>query len=141
MSIGDDMRHLLEHPMVEYIPLDIVTVSQGDTPAADGSSSIMVTTDTQDVAGWPVPPEDAAGLCLEGAAAILGIGMEILRCAYRGHKVSLLGRLAPGRFHLAKVSAAYFYKRDLVFVVYDRDGEVIGESRSRLPWPGSALPR
>ncbi len=141
VSIGDDMRHLLEHPTVEYIPLDIVSVSQGDTPAGDGSSNLMVAADARDMTDWPVPPENAAEVSLDGAVALLGIGMELLRCAYRGHKVSILGRLAPGRFHLAKVTAVYFYQEDLVFVVYDRDGEVIGESTSRIPWPGSALRR
>lgn len=133
MSIGDEMRPLLEYPTVEYIPLDINTVSRGDAPAADGFSNILVAVGPGEMSGWPIPPEEVP---FDGSVALLGVGLELLACAYRGHKVSILGRLAPGRFHLARVTTAYFYKDSLIFVVYDRDGEVIAaaEKVARRPF-------
>ena len=135
VAIGDEMRVLLEFPTVEYIPLDIITVARGDAPAADGSSNLLVAMSPEDMAGWPIPPEEVT---FEDEVVLLGLGLELRGCAYRGHKVSILGRLTPGRFHLARMSSVYFYKNYLVFVVYDLDREVIGITETPLTRRGKS---
>jgi hypothetical protein len=131
MVISDDMRVLLEYPAVEYIPLDVVTLARGDAPAADGWCDLLVATREEEMVGWPIPPEPVS---FAGRLVLLGLGLDLTGCLYRGEKVSLLARPAPGRFHLAALSTAYFYKHEVFFIVQARDGEVLAStSKKKTP--------
>jgi len=140
-------RELYEHPIVEYIPLNVTDIALGDIPSelAGGARrrrpSLLPLVDE---ASWRQAVEDFAfafpplsslpALTSPPAGrrslVLLALGFRVTAGIYRGRKASLLvGAIGPV-CHLFTVPAKYFYKPAIDFVAYTEHGACLAEAKA-----------
>jgi len=162
-------RILYEHPVVEYIPLEVTTIRSGPLPEevkrgrADLYPAVHVITDPK---GWSAvrldypfafsgvfggdtpaflhqPPASRRDI------AVLALGFRAGKGIYRGHKVSLAAGEVGPVFHLFTLPRIYFYKERIDFVAYSETGVKLASAgdvsvgpryERRTPAPGPFIP-
>lgn len=146
-------RVLYEHPVVEYIPLEVRGLAQGSLPGAvrAGPASLYpalhALPSAEDwlraAAAYPFAfPKTVACALIDlgdgsGGRArsrpelpLLGLGFQVDVGIYRGTKVSLATLAVGPHYHLFTVPRKHFYKPTIDFVVYSPSGAKVAEARN-----------
>ncbi|MEC9488377.1 MAG: hypothetical protein UMV23_02695 [Halanaerobium sp.] len=127
-----DYDNIFENPLVEYIPLQIMSSNfrQYQDPLAPRLSIYQTQQEVQPLLSHYHIDDFAIQ---EGQLAILVTNIRIDLIRYRGHEVIMVGQEQANSLHLFKVTSEYFYKDQLAFLVYNREGERRYFSRLELP--------
>lgn len=146
-------RVLYEHPVVEYIPLEVRGLARGSLPAAvrAGPASLYPALHAlpspedwfRAAAAYPfafpgtlafplTDPADGGGGRARSRPELplLGLGFQVDAGIYRGSKVSLAAFALGPYYHLFSVPRKYFYKPTVDFVVYSLSGAKVAEARA-----------
>lgn len=140
-------RVLYEYPIVEYIPLEITTVSTGPVPAsaprddqAGRPDLVLVnTSEAWETAlsrrPYAFPNEPALGKLQTAMSPapdllFLAVGFRVIAGIYRGRKVSLATSSIGSIYHLFTLPLKYFYKPSIDFVAYTALGTRLSEARA-----------
>ncbi|RJQ06359.1 MAG: hypothetical protein C4551_08230 [Bacillota bacterium] len=139
-------RALYEHPVVEYIPLEVVTLASGAMPPSgrgpwDGFPPALVALRT--AADWQAATQaypfarDVVYSRLRGAEstqapnrlAFLAVGFRVEAGIYRGSKASLATSGAAQVYQIFTLPSKYFYKPRVTFVAYTPLGAELAQAR------------
>lgn len=135
-------RALYEHPIVEYIPLEVATVAAGPVPPAirttgAGVRPVLLALNSEDawtsaasVHRYAVPNLPVAPPTGSRDLALLAIGFRAAAGIYRGRKVSLATAAVGPVYHLFTLPLKYFYKSPIDFVAYTALGARLAEARA-----------
>jgi hypothetical protein len=140
-------RRLYEHPIVEYIPLQVTTLSLGPfppeiphrtqavKPALIALLSPTIWTETISAYGFTLPllgtlPSVDTPLHERHDLTFLAVGFKVAAGIYRARKVSLVSSQVGPVYHLFLLPRKYFYKPSLDFAVYTSLGAVVAEAKS-----------
>lgn len=140
-------RVLYEHPVVEYIPLAVVTLRKGPLPAEAGSRRsfpplalhALWTADEWERAAseFPFafgdlrePPQSDLPAAERRYLHFLSIGFEVTAAIYRDRKASLVAKHIAPRYHLFALPRIFFYKPRVDFIAYDAHGRQLARVRA-----------
>ncbi len=144
-------RVLYEHPIIEYIPLAVVTLATGPSPAAPESGApgcrptLLALPDREswesaasrfayafpsgETLGARLGPPDQP-LSKRRLLPLLAIGFTAAAGIYRGRKVSLVTASVGPVYHLFALPLKYFYKPLIDFVAYTAFGAPLAQAQA-----------
>jgi len=145
-------RCLYEHPVVEYIPLEVATVATGPIPPAKRAAGVGERPEfyaLTDRAVWNAalaahryafpdpsvlgPPDTLPSS--RPTIPFLAVGFRVAAAIYRACKVSLaVGAVGPV-YQLFTLPVKYFYKTNIDFAAYSPSGALLAEIRSVAAGP------
>lgn len=141
------------YPAVQYIPLPITNLRQGQLPRADPATpqtGAWKLTAGNELITWESSLKRDYGLSFSGEFAIeeiyagnvcpfLAINHKVAIAKYRGFYITMLGGYAPGQYQLFTVPTRRLYKSKLVIQLFDQDS---GQRllQQNLFWPPGPLP-
>jgi len=139
-------RALYEHPVVEYIPLEVATLASGTLPPSgpspwDGFRPALLA--LRSAADWQAAAdtypftrdavnrrfENAGPTQARGSLAFLAVGFRVVAGIYRGTKASLATSGADQVYQLFTLPLKYFYKPRVTFVAFTPLGAQLAQAR------------
>lgn len=128
-------RRILKYPLVEYIPLSIRLLAEGEygPEGISGGDPLLVACDkAADLAALAKEKRLTAspGIDWAGQVVVYLGGGRAHQGLYRGQVVTLIGDESPCKYHLFAVTKRYFYKPRIYFEFYTRDGRFVARSQS-----------
>jgi len=132
-------RVLYEHPVVEYIPLAVMTLRSGPLPAEACSGplspplalhALKTARDWERTASWfpfafgdlHEPPQPGLPSAEGRFLHFLALGFQVTAAIYRDRKTSLVASDLGPRYHLFALPRIFFYKPRVDFIAYDAIG-------------------
>lgn len=138
MVLDQIPRRLYEHPIVEYIPIEVTTWTTGLLPPAGPEPagvhpllqpllSPEFWASALDVCPFAFRPPFELAACRQaldarGHLALLALGFRVAAGIYRGRKISLVASTVGPVYHLFSFTLRYLYKPSIDVVAYDSLG-------------------
>ena len=127
MSFGNTA--IFPFPAVQYIPMAVSDIEQGNLNAALPSQLIVGT----EIVKWCRLYGPDYGITLpvnftDDSLPVLAINLKVDTVKYRGYFVTMTGKKIPGYYQLFTLPRHYFYKTKLYFELFD---ELSGESLAK----------
>lgn len=124
MSFGNLI--IYPFPAVQYIPLPIVTVSQGAVKNLSVKANSPLLIAAKDLSQWQDQLNEEFGLEIpktrpSDSFPILGLNCLVEEAKYRSFFVTMVGKTINNYYHFFYIPKRYFYKKKLFFELYDRD--------------------
>ncbi len=113
-------------PAVQYIPLPIITISQGSVKNLNNKAGSPLLIATKDLKQWQVQLSGEYGIEIPNvwpndSFPILGLNCLVEEAKYRSFFVTMVGKPINNYYHFFYIPKRYFYKKKLFFELYDRD--------------------
>lgn len=113
-------------PAVQYIPLPVVTISQGpiNNPQFKAGSPLLIT--AKELKQWQNKLYQEFGLDIpkffpKDSFPMLGLNCQVEEVKYRSFFVTMVGKAIDNYYHYFYIPKRYFYKKKLFFELYDRN--------------------
>lgn len=129
--INSIWQQVLDHPLVQYIPLtkDPI-ITREDYPLAGSQTNVRIFNQPEDLRPtlnrFELDTEILRTIDWERELPILSTNMELTELMYRTNKVVALARRRSRYLGLFTVNRRYFYRDKVFFSVYDEQGRRIG---------------
>lgn len=127
--------NIYEYPTVEYIPVFVERLQGSETPS-DNGVQLIVCHDAAEFNEWasrlqlpPLPPQN---LDFEANVVLIAVGADVQECNYRAYKATLVGERKPGLRQVLQITRRYFYKDQIQFALYDRQGSFLASTWTRV---------
>jgi hypothetical protein len=138
VSFGNEA--IFPFPAVQYIPLAIATLEQGDiNPSKANLQSSQKLIIGNDILVWRNHTRQEYQIELpeqfsDESLAVLVFGAVVDAVKYRSYFVTMTGREKPGYYQLFTLPRRYFYKNNLCFELFDATtGKRLGRQNVTLP--------
>lgn len=117
-------RKIFKYPAVQYIPLDRYNEKVRNTDRTFGTTRAYVynykeNDDLKKRLNYLQLDENYN--IKKGELAVLILNGKVNLVQYRGYEVIMVGKEAPGTYHLFTVTTKYFYKDKVIFILYNGD--------------------
>jgi hypothetical protein len=123
MSFGNST--VFPFPAVQYIPLPLSALKHDRIATNDPKMRqphLAVGAELQNLQARLANHENPGPVAFPtGSLPLLALNLQIDTVKYRGHLVTMLGRATPGVYQLTTIPQRYFYKKTLIFELYDQD--------------------
>jgi hypothetical protein len=122
-------------PAVQYIPMAVTSICQGDLNAALPTQLIVGT----EIIKWRTLLWQDYGIALpesfsDDSLPVLALNLKVDAVKYRGFFVTMIGQNTPGYYQLFTLPRRYFYKNKLYFEFFDgRNGECLASYSLFMP--------
>jgi len=136
VSFGNET--IFPFPAVQYIPLTIDTLEQGDINPSKVNPQFSQLIIGNDILGWRNLSRQKFQIELperfpDESIAVLVFGATVDAVKYRGYFVTMTGREKPGYYQLFTMPRRYFYKNNLCFELFDAaTGKRLGKQNVTL---------
>jgi hypothetical protein len=123
MSFGNST--VFPFPAVQYIPLPLSVFKQDRIAANDPKMRqphLAVGAELQKFQACLANHKSSGPVVFPtDFLPLLALSLQINIVRYRGHLVTMLGRATPGLYQLSAIPRQYFYKKTLIFELYNQD--------------------
>lgn len=124
MSFGSSI--IYPFPAVQYIPLPITTISNGELGRLNTKVSAPLLIAENDLRKWQIQLNQEFGLEIpnvwpKDSFPLLGLNCLVKEVKYRGFFVTMTGKALADHYHFFYIPKRYFYKNKLFFELYDQD--------------------
>ncbi len=123
MSFGNSI--IYPFPAVQYIPLPITTISQGHIDSLNTKISSPLLIAEKDLKQWRFQLKQQLGLEIpdvlpSNSFPLLALNCLVEEVKYRSFFVTMAGKTLYNHYHFFYIPNQYFYKKKLIFELYDR---------------------
>ncbi len=124
MSFGSSI--IYPFPAVQYIPLPITTISNGELvkPHTKVSAPLLIAEGELQKCRAQLNREfglEIPNLRPKDSLPLLGLNCLVEEVKYRGFFVTMVGKALVNHYHFFYIPKRYFYKKKLFFELYDSD--------------------
>lgn len=124
MSFGNSI--IYPFPAVQYIPLPITTVSNGELLKLNTKAKAPLLIAGSELQKWQAQLRQEFGLEIpnvwpKDSFPLLGLNCRVEEAKYRGFFVTMVGKALTDHYHFFYVPKRYFYKKKLFFELYDNE--------------------
>lgn len=122
MSFGSSI--IYPFPAVQYIPLPITTVSNGELVKLNTKVNAPLLIAEGDLRKWRTELNQKFGLETptiwpKDSFPLLGLNCLVKEVKYRGFFVTMIGKALANHYHFFYIPKRFFYKKKLFFELYD----------------------